>query len=166
MNKIFLYFVILLIPIAGAFSQEDSMHGMDKNRRQKLENIRIWKMTEFLDLSSEQSTVFFPKLHEYEKAIRKKQGERNRLLREMFEKSEKPDFSPTDEDVRKTARRLAEIETDIAKMKEQFILGISDILTSVQQMRYMYFETQFRECLMRTLDAKDRPKKPIDRGRP
>jgi len=165
MNKLFLYLIILLIPIAGAFSQEDPMHGMDKNRRQKLENLRIWKMTEFLDLSSEQSTVFFPKLHEYEKAIRKKQGERNRLLREMFEKSEKPDFQPTSEEVRKTARRLVEIDMDIIKLKEQFILSISDVLTPVQQMRYMYFETQFRECLMQTLNAKERPMKPKDRRR-
>jgi Spy/CpxP family protein refolding chaperone len=155
-----------MIPFCGVFSQDDPMHGKDQNRREKLENLRIWKMTEFLDLTSDQSAKFFPRLHDFEKTVRKKQRERDRLMREMFEKSEKPEFSPTDEEVRKMAGKLTEIETDIAKLKEQFILSVSDILTPAQQIRYMYFETQFRECLMQTLNAKDRPMKPGNERRP
>ena len=167
MKKLYLYFMILMmIPFGSVFSQEDPMIGMDQNRRERLENLRIWKMTKFLDLTPDQSVIFFPRQHDFEKTVRKKHIERDRLIREMFEKSEKPDFRPTDENVRKTAGRLAEIETEIVKLKEQFILGVSDILTPAQQIRYMYFETQFRECLMQTLNAKDRPMKPKDRRKP
>lgn len=158
MKKLTLYLILvaLVVPLNRVLLQEDAMMGMNPDRREEFENLRIWKMTEFLDLSSEQSAAFFPKLHNYEKSLRKKHAERNKIIKEIYGNTQKSDYRPSDDDVRKFAAKLAEIERQIVHEKEQFIVGLSNILTPSQQIRYVFFEVQFRERLMQTLNTKEK----------
>jgi hypothetical protein len=62
MKKVIIILLInlLLTPII-MLGQEDFMPPMNPERREQMEALRIWKMTEFLDLTSDQSVSFFPK---------------------------------------------------------------------------------------------------------
>jgi len=65
--------VVVVTPVDTALSQpRPSMRHMKgrADRIEKLRAIRIWKMTEYLNLTEEQSARFFPRLRKNEEKIR------------------------------------------------------------------------------------------------
>lgn len=147
----FLLIVLILVPVCNVFAQDDFWKGSKQHRRERMESLRIWKMTEFLDLSTDQSAKFFPELKEFEKNIKIQQDKQKTLMMEIHEKTMESDYSPSESDVKKLARSLAEIERDIISQKEKFIISLSSILTSEQQVKYVIFEQQFRNRMMKML---------------
>jgi len=49
----------LFIQGTVVMAQDDFMETMDPDRREQMEALRIWKMTEYLELSTEESIQFF-----------------------------------------------------------------------------------------------------------
>jgi len=145
--------------MTGLLAQEDFWMAPNPERRERLETLRIWKMTEFLDLSSEKSAAFFPKLKDFEKYIRSKQEKQRELMQEITEKINESDYSPNKSDVKKLTHQLAEIEKDIIDQKEEFINDLSTVLTPEQQLKYIIFENRFRRNLMKTLNQQARQKR-------
>ncbi len=167
MKRIFQCILIIVIvnSMTGLLAQEDFWMDHNPERRERLETLRIWKMTEFLDLSSEQSAAFFPKLKDFEKYIRSKQKKQGELMQEITEKINKSDYSPNKSDVKKLTHQLAEIEKDIITQKEEFINNLSTVLTPEQQLKYIIFENRFRRNLMKTLNQQARQKRLNQEGR-
>ncbi len=161
MKRIFQCVLIILIvnSMTGLLAQEDFWMAPNPERRERLETLRIWKMTEFLDLSSEKSAAFFPKLKDFEKYIRSKQEKQRELMQEITEKINESDYSPNKSDVKKLTHQLAEIEKDIIDQKEEFINDLSTVLTPEQQLKYIIFENRFRRNLMKTLNQQARQKR-------
>lgn len=121
-------------------------------RRAKMETLRIYKMTEFLELTPEQSVKFFPKLKQYEDTIRKKQHKQMELIREIDQNTQNTDSTYSETDVKKYLRILAQIEKEIIAEKEIFIGELGSILTPYQQLKYLIFENRFRHRLLKTLN--------------
>lgn len=161
MKRIFQYILLIVFvnSMTGLLAQEDLWMDANPERRERLKTLRIWKMTEFLDLSSEQSTAFFPKLKDFEKYIRSKQKKQRELIQEITEKINESDYSPKRSDVKKLIHQLAEIEKDIINQKEEFINDLSTVLTPEQQLQYIVFENRFRRKLMKTLNQQARQKR-------
>ncbi len=161
MKRIFQYILLIVFvnSMTGLLAQEDFWMDVNPERRERLKTLRIWKMTEFLDLSSEQSTAFFPKLKDFEKYTRSKQKKQRELIQEITEKINESDYSPKRSDVKKLIHRLAEIEKDIINQKEEFINDLSTVLTPEQQLQYIVFENRFRRKLMKTLNQQARQKR-------
>ncbi|MDD5540874.1 MAG: hypothetical protein PHG61_09305 [Candidatus Marinimicrobia bacterium] len=132
----------------------DEMGADMAARREKMEALRIYKMTEFLELTSEQAVQFFPKLKAYEDSVRQKQHQQMELIREIDLSTQQSDstgihFSTTD--VQKYLRKIARIEKEIITEKEQFIENLSSILSPNQQLKYLVFDSRFRRRMLRSL---------------
>ena len=70
---------ILIFSVEPLLAQPPMGSVGKEKMRERIETLRLWKMIEFLDLSSEQSDEFLPLLHEFQKA----QKENQSLFREI-----------------------------------------------------------------------------------
>lgn len=150
----FLKMILPVILIMAVSLQAQPMHNdrmMNENRRKQMETMRIWKMTEFLELTKEQAEKFFPRLREQDEIVRKLLDKQMEIMNTYEGKIKQEDFTPEQKDIQKLVKELNETEVKIAGVKSEFILSLSDILTPRQQIRYLLFEPHFRRNLMREL---------------
>lgn len=166
MKKILGLTLILVFLCVGFINaQEDFMGPMDPDRQERMEALRIWKMTEFLDLTTEQSTQFFPKLKEFKESIRDDQDGQRKIMIEIHKLVKDKDYKSSHADVKKYAKQLSELEKNIITKKEAFVIDIGDVLTADQQMKYIIFENRFRNRLMKTLYQTEGHKSPMKERR-
>ena len=124
--------LILVVALANAAGEKDP--------REIIENVRIYKMTKELDLSTEQAIEFFPKLREFQQVEHRFQEEKTRILNEMRDhvnrgSTDKEILSLLDEYEQAHRDRLTGL---IEKTKEMF-----DILTPRQRAKYLIFQDDF-----------------------
>jgi len=159
---------LLLLCLTGAsplMGQEDAFDDMPPQRRERIEALRIWKMTEFLQLTAQQSETFFPRLREMETQIQAERQKQRRILHRIQTLIDSPATKITKSEVQKLAGEIAATEHAIIQRKEKFISETDKILTPEQQLRYLLFETQFRNRLARLLNAPPEDSQPPFRQR-
>ncbi len=153
--------ILVFLCIGFINAQEDFMGPMDPDRRERIEALRIWKMTEFLDLTTEQAAQFFPKLKEFTKSIRDDRDRQRKIMIEIHKLVNDEDYKSSHANVKKFAKQLSELEKSIITKKEAFIIDTGDVLTADQQMKYIIFENRFRNRLMRALYQHEGPGGPM-----
>ncbi|MBU0711096.1 hypothetical protein KJ762_00950 [bacterium] len=141
----------LFILGTAAQAQDDFMEPMDPDRREQMEALRIWKMTEYLELSTEQSILFFPRLKEFEDIIHDNQNRQRDIMKSIYELLKDENYTTTEKDVKNYAKQLAGLEKEISNQKEAFITSIGDVLTKDQQLKFIVFDNRFRNRLMRSI---------------
>lgn len=141
----------LLILGTTATAQDEMINPMDPERREQMEALRIWKMTEFLNLSTEQSGVFFPRLKEFEDFVHANQDKQRSIMKKIYELTCDENYSVTDRDVKKYTQELADLEREIIAHKQAFVVEIGDVLTAEQQLKFIVFDNRFRNRLMRSI---------------
>ncbi|MBN2602041.1 MAG: hypothetical protein JXR87_08610 [Candidatus Marinimicrobia bacterium] len=147
--KIVLIGLLLLGTVVMA--QDNFMEPMDPGRREQMEALRIWKMTEYLELSAEQSAQFFPRLKEFENSIHENQNMQREIMKSIYELLRDDNVKTSEKDVKNYAKRLADLEKEISNQKEAFIINIGDVLREDQQLKFIVFDNRFRNRLMRSL---------------
>jgi len=150
-DKKYLGIIIVLLLCSGLMAQEDWNSDRMQQRRERIEQLRIWKMTEFLDLTTEQSEKFFPRLRSFENQVHSIKKEQADLMQEIYIKLENSDYQPSEEAVLKIAEQLSELEHQIIKQKIEFIKNLSDTLSPEQQIKFLIFENRFRNRLMKAM---------------
>ena len=142
----------LLSPICVAMAQPlapaaPKSPGVPEGKR-LIETIKIWKMTEALNLDEDQAAKLFPKLAQLEASRREFQG-RQRLLRE--ELAELLKQRPLrDEEIKTRLDQLVRAETDFRGHEQVVRGGLRSILSLEQQARLALFEDRF-ETEMRSV---------------
>jgi hypothetical protein len=143
-------FLLMIVPLLIAQSSDE------QDPRAIIEKIRIWRLTQELDLTTEQTAMLFPKLNELRK-IEKTYNEQKRQI--LIELKDLLDRKASDEELTQVLSRYQtmnrkKVEVQIAKMVE-----IKNILTPVQQARYLIFEDEFsreiREMIKEVKKLKD-----------
>jgi hypothetical protein len=145
--------------VVALFAQQPPMPGKWSGshpeemeiRREKIEALRVYRMTEFLNLTEEQAVTFFPRLNAFENNIRQKQQQQMSLIREIDNKIKDANFKTSEAEVKKYCRQLADTERELIKEKEKFVEELGTVLSPEQQLRYLIFEARFRERLIRSL---------------
>jgi flagellar motility protein MotE (MotC chaperone) len=146
--------IIMVVVLMGAFSgyaQDEFIPPLDPQRMEQMEAVRIWKMTEFLDLDTDQSTQFFPRLKEHEKRIREIQDKQREIMMEICRETDNEASQISQADIENYAQKIAKLEKNIINEKETFINSVGDILSERQQAKFIIFENKFRNRLMRSL---------------
>ena len=148
MKKLILFSILLIVPISlfaqPPGSQFDRMRKPP--RRQQIEMLRIWKMTEELDLTEQQAEKFFPKLRNEDKKIEELEQQRQKIFRNPHEDVKKGEIDAKELD--KTINDLTEIQTDIIQKHARFIRDMDGILSTDQQARLIIFRHRFRERMV------------------
>lgn len=126
--------VFLIIVGSGLYANPD------KDPREIIENIRIYRMTKELDLSSEQAMEFFPKLKEFQQVEHTFQDEKTRILNALRDRI---DRGSSDQEILALLTEYEMVYRDrlsqlIEKTKEMF-----EILTPRQRAKFLIFQDDF-----------------------
>lgn len=129
-------FVIILGLCALCFAQELN----DKDPRAIIEKVKIYRLTQELDLSTEQAEVFFPKLHELQKIEKDFHEQRAEMLHEL--RGLVVDGDNEDEIIIIITgfedAQKKKVDTKIQKMEDMWM-----VLTPVQRAKFLIFEDEF-----------------------
>lgn len=117
--------------------------------RHLIETIRIWKMTEALDLNEDQAAKLFPRLAQLE-ASRREFQRRQRLLRDELAGLLK--HRPLqDEEIKARLEQLDRAEADFRGREQAIKGGLRSILSPEQQARLALFEDRFETEMRRVI---------------
>lgn len=117
--------------------------------RRLIETIKIWKMTEALNLNEHQAAKLFPRLAQLE-ASRREFHRQQRMLRD--ELSELLKQQPLrDQEVKARLERLERTEIDFREREQAIRGGLRTILSVEQQARLALFEDRFETEMRRAI---------------
>ena len=142
--------VVLSIPFAQEHDMMDDMMDRDEmghddgEHRQRMESMMIWRLTEELDLKTEQAEKFFPRFREHRKnldEIRDQEREIGKTLRRKLK-----DESLNKSEVTTAVKKITSLRKKQADVEEKFILGMDDLLDVVQMTKLgMFKQKMMRE---------------------
>jgi len=126
--------------------------------RERIETLRMWKMTKALDLDEATAARLFPLLNRYDKrrfrierAVRKDMTELKRAL----------DTRKMDE-LQEILQRLEDRHRELQRLNDEEREEIKRILTPEQQARYVLFQYRFKRELREMIEkARRRHLKPL-----
>ena len=107
--------------------ERDDEHG----RRERMETMMVWRLTEELDLKPEQAEKFFPRFREHRKnlsGIQKEQREIGKRLRQKIGEEEKISKS----EVTSAIKKITGLRKKTVDVEENFLLGMDDLLDPLQ----------------------------------
>ncbi len=147
--------ILLFVPVLLLVAQEPYDK---KDPREIIEKVRIYKLTEALDLTEEQTTKFFPHLKEMRKTEQEFQKQRLELIQKLRDllKNNTPE-----QEIVNVLNKFQEIHKKriTAQMKE--IEDLRQILTPVQQAKFMIFQEDFereiRELIREVRKGRNKP---------
>ncbi|MBS1261849.1 MAG: hypothetical protein MAG453_01184 [Calditrichaeota bacterium] len=132
---------------------------MDRMRQQRLferiEMMRIWKLTELLDLDSERAAVFFPRYQAHLSEMDSLHRSLQRVIRAIGDglRRDSADFAM----LRDHAERL---ERELTGTRLQFIDDNADVLNARQQASLLLFEHRFEQRLREMIQEVQREQGP------
>ncbi len=116
---------------------------MRQRIRERIETMKIWKLTDAVGLTTEQSEKFFPMYNKHQKALESIEDQRVDLVNQLDSLSNDPKSS--DQKIIGLIAQLQEIPVQISAERERFQKEISTILSTRQQAKLIVFEEQFRQ---------------------
>ena len=132
MTKIILLFSL----IAVCFSQEFD----EKDPRAIIEKVKIWRMTQELDLTTEQAEKFFPRLHELHEIEREFHRARMHMLSQLTDLVKKDN---AEREIIEIMTRYDGVHREKFKNEMQKLEEMWQVLTPVQRAKYLIFEEEF-----------------------
>lgn len=110
-----------------------------------IENYRIFKMSEYLELTPSQAETFFPLLRQYEKNVAEIAKQENSLYDALKARKGKNDMSEAE--LNRVMEQVAQFETQRTQLKQQFMQQSGKMLSPGQASRIPFFEKEFRNEL-------------------
>ena len=162
--------------LSFTIAQNDTRRDFDQNdwsndenkRSEKRESMVIWRLTEDLDLSSQQAEKFFPRFREHREKLEKiGKDERKSLMEIRFKIRDNDEISKSE--MERTIKNVSELRKDRVDLETKFILGMEDILDPNQMVKLSVFKLRLMKEMqgeMRDRKGKDRKKnrKQMKRG--
>ena len=151
---------ILLMAIAlsstTAFAQPERM-GDKKERREKIEAIKVAYITEELDLTVEESQKFWPVYNELQKkelALREDGFETMKTLKD----------GGNDKEVEKALYSVADVHIAIEELRKSYLDDFIEVLGAQKTAKLFKAEREFGRRMMERMQKRDRPRDNGPRG--
>ena len=154
--------IVILFLVSGLLAQKNDHdergHRKDENkehkRSERMESMMIWKLTDALELSSEQAEKFFPRFREHRQTIEALHGqERERGADMRRSMGENEDISRSE--IEKTIKAISELRKNVIDLEVEFILGIDDVLSPKQMALLGIFKQRMMEDMRGEMMDKD-----------
>ena len=145
-------YVILLLVLNNLFSQ-----GVfpKKDRHERKETMIIWKLTEELELTSEQAEKFFPEHREHRQNIEE--------LREKIENLGEESWGNFDninsKEITKIIKERQDLKKKIIDLETEFIFRMENLLNSKQLALLATFKSRMMNDMRADLKGKKKHKK-------
>jgi hypothetical protein len=165
------FLVIGVLFAVSVYASPQLMRKDDKDRtelRERVRMLRMWKLTEFLNLDEKTASLFFPILNKYDNERENLMKERREAVRELRKALRAEKIDP---------KNLTTLVDRINKVNDEFI-GLSrreqaelfKVLTLEQQAKYILFRNDFEkklgDMLRRSMDQRGGVKRPTHRRMP
>jgi len=149
MKKMLILLGLAVLCLAQPFNDDDP--------RAIIEKVKIYRLTQELDLTTEQAVRFFPKLNDLQKIERKFGEEKMRIIHGLKELLRE---HASDEKILEVVAKFEELQKDkltrqIEKMKE-----IWQILTPVQRAKFLIFQEEFNREIREMIKQIKKHRKP------
>lgn len=161
-RKVFkiLLLIILLLGLAANsvaepaedFDRPPSKEQMEKIRK-RIETLRMWRLTEALNLDEKASAQIFPILNRFDK----KRYELENFLREGMRDLRESLRNKKEDQIKKILNKLEENHRALQSLKQEEWAELKKMLTVEQQARFIIFLTEFeREVRKLIAEARER----------
>lgn len=148
-----LRYISILLLVSTAAAQPPG-HGMGPGReggpmrervREKIKTIKIWRLTEAVGLTPEQSEKFFPVYNKHQDAM--EELERNK--RDQLDLIEKlaDDPNSSDADILSAIDGMKTLQERTIDLQKSYLNDISGVLSVRQEGKLLVFEENFRRNL-------------------
>lgn len=145
-TKLLFPIIFLVVSIfSSAYSQE-----FPAKMREKVKQLMVWKLTDRLNLTKEQSEKFFPLLNEFLDANETLIEERRGLLKELSDKESKL----SDSELNEKSSRILQIDRERAENMIKFSKDSEKILTARQKADLVVFQTEFARDLAKMIEKR------------
>ncbi|MFL3007735.1 MAG: hypothetical protein ACJZ10_07015 [Candidatus Neomarinimicrobiota bacterium] len=158
-------YILLFSFLTGAVAQNynwDNEKSRGRRSSEKMENMIVWRLTDDLDLTTDQAEKFFPRFRDHRKSLEEVgKKEREMIANIDREKLNKKDVKSTIEEISKLRQKRIELES-------KFVLGLDDILAPEQMIRLGVFKQRMMMEMrgeMRDGKGKNKRNKKKDRKR-
>ena len=145
-------YIILLLVLNNLFSQ-----GVfpKKDRHERKETMIIWKLTEELELTSEQAEKFFPKHREHRADIEKLKKRIENLGQENLENFD----NLSSKEINRIIKERQDLKKKIIDIETEFIFGMENLLNSKQIVLLATFKSRIMNDMRADLKGKKKHKK-------
>jgi len=154
-------------PDSSAFGGDEPPPSFEKREeiRKRIELIRMWKLTEELDLTEETGAKLFPLLHKYDEKRTELHKERRGLINQLGKALENEATSDeTIEGVLEKLNKAALAELDLMRQQREELKGI---LSPRQQAKFILFQREFHRDVRRIIaEARERKMRKWRHDRP
>ncbi len=180
-RHIFKFFLVLVLVIGfGMYSSAEppedierpsSKEQMEKVRK-RIETLKMWRLTDALNLDEKTSSQIFPLISKYDKKrIEAEQSLRNGMkeLREFLKEKREGNLKGI-------LDKIEENHKALQRIKEEEWAELKKILTVEQQARFIIFQQEFEREIRKIIAevrerrpesfGKDRPERPFPKERP
>ena len=158
-------YILLFSFLSAALAQNydwDNEKSRGRRSSEKMENMIVWRLTDDLDLTTDQAEKFFPRFRDHRKSLEEVgKKEREMIANIDREKLNKKDVKNTIEEISKLRQKRIELESE-------FVLGLDDILAPEQMIRLGVFKQRMMMEMreeMRDGKGKNKRNKKKDRKR-
>ena len=147
--KYILLFIFLTGGIAQSYDWDDEKKMRGRRSPKKMENMIVWRLTDELDLSTDQAEKFFPRFREHRKSLE----EIGKQEREMIANIDRE--KPNKKDVKKMIEEISKLRQNRIELEAEFVLSLDDVLIPDQMIRLGVF----KQRMMREMREEIRYKK-------
>ncbi|MBH50158.1 MAG: hypothetical protein CMG69_05345 [Candidatus Marinimicrobia bacterium] len=113
-------------------------------KKDKMDMMIAWKLTEHLKLTSEQSEKFFPRFREHRERMTNLTENERALYKELKENIERGD-ALSNSDLNKYLKEVSDLKIEKIKNQNSFIDDLEGSLNNVQRAKLIGFEQRFRK---------------------
>ena len=137
-------------------------------RFERMESMVIWRLTDHLELSSDQAEKFFPRFREHREGVKQlEKGERE--IYESIDEQIADDKELSKADVKKTIDRVAKLRKERVDLETKFLFSMDDILSPKQMVKLGVFKEhmmhEMRDEMRDRKGKKGKKKRQKNRGR-
>ncbi|MGB2696246.1 MAG: hypothetical protein WBD28_00130 [Candidatus Zixiibacteriota bacterium] len=140
---------ILIFSVETLLAQPPMDSVRKEGMRERIETLRLWRMIEVLDLSPEQSDKFLPLLHEFQKKQRELETAGKQLFGDLEEELQSEE--PSEKKIRNILLELERNRGELENQRNKFLTSSSEILTTIQEAKLIWFEHNFEKKLRDTI---------------
>ncbi len=163
MKKSLVLLSLLFLPVSCLFGQEQGpppggSPPMNRELRRQLEQVKIWQMTQDMDLPDNKAEKFFPLYNDYNSDLRNIGAERREAVMTLDSLLKNNTEAP---ELRKQIQQILNLDAQLADKHRQFIQSLGGILSPVEVAKYIVFEQKFdreiRERIRTIMQQRMRP---------
>ena len=142
----------------------------DEDMMNRIEMMKIWKLTELLKLSPEQSTQIFPILQRHEKQFREKAKQKDMIFQRLRVQLKVEGGGVSKAEAEKSIRDVMALEQEAMQLRKTMYDELANVLTSDQLAKYLIFESAFNDEISQMIrdirQHRHRGPHPDNRGNP